>query len=139
MINKSTVGTTWCLECNPLPWKSQFKCLWWSNCCRYSRSDARETRSRSVALAFYIEGAMTVAVALVAMFVLPNFPTGSPRRRGARQSSGWKRIQESLMRSGMATTSRNGPCSLFDDRKTMMDLFGGVPDGTYRLENVVAV
>jgi len=58
-------------------------------------------------------------------------PTGSPRRRGAWQSSGWKKMQESLMRSGMATTSRNGPCSLLD-RKTMMDLFGG--DSGWHLE-----
>jgi len=75
---------------------------------------------------FYIEGAMTVAVALVAIFVLPDFPLTTNWLTPAERHLAELRMEED---AGVVDEVRDGDnltgWSMLDDRKTMMDLFGG--------------
>ena len=79
---------------------------------------------------FYIEGAATVAVGILAIFILPDFPSTTKWLTPAERRLAELRMEED---AGVIDEVSDGdclvesfPCSLFGHRKTKMRLFGKV-------------
>jgi MFS family permease len=76
---------------------------------------------------FYVEGAATVVVAIIAAFVLPDFPSTTKWLTPAERRLAELRMEEDagiVDEVSVPSILLNYPSSFFGDRRTRMDLFG---------------